>query len=154
MEESREEAHLEERILDVMGEEPSAALEALLVEEEAVDIAKAFYHFPVEQQLLLLGCMSTQHASDVLVELDEPALEQLFEFIPPETLAGHLSLMEPDDAVDLVDLLPEDKAKTVLDALSPDLRGDLIRLMSYGPDTAGGIMDPDVVQIRARQTVA
>ncbi|MDH4248662.1 MAG: magnesium transporter, partial [Deltaproteobacteria bacterium] len=80
--------------------------------------------------------------------------EQLFEFIPPETLAGHLSLMEPDDAVDLVDLLPEDKAKTVLDALSPDLRGDLIRLMSYGPDTAGGIMDPDVVQIRARQTVA
>ncbi|HKJ92121.1 MAG TPA: magnesium transporter, partial [Longimicrobiales bacterium] len=57
------------------------------------------------------------------------------------------------DGADTLDLLPLERHASVLAALSAQTREALTVLLTYGPETAGGLMDPDVVQVRTRQTV-
>jgi len=151
--ESPPQTPLEEQIRNRLGEEPGAALRALLADAEPVELANAFYHFSLAEQRMLLGLMAPQQGADVLVELDESTLEQLLEELPDGRVADYIERMEPDDGADTLDLLPLEHQGPVLAALGPETRERLILLLTYGPDTAGGLMDPDVVQVRASQSV-
>jgi magnesium transporter len=144
---------LEQQIRNLLQEEPGAALRNLLAAAEPVEIADAFYEFSVPEQQMLLGLMSAQQAADTLAELAEPDLDALLGELPDARVAAYVELMEPDDGADLVDTLPLERQPAVMEALSPPTRERLTALLAYGPETAGGIMDPDVVQVRAAQTV-
>ena len=145
---------LEQQIRALISEEPGERLRALLEGTEPVAIADVFYQFSVAEQQMLLGVMGRERAADVLIELDEPVLEQLTARLPPKRLATYIDLMEPDDGADVLEIMEPAAAEMVLEALAPVAREHIRVLLTYGAETAGGIMDPDVVQIRASQTVA
>ena len=126
----------------------------LLREAEAVELADLFFGFSLTEQQMLLGLMPPEQAALVITELDAPTLELLVANLPPPSLAAYVALMEPDDGADVVGLLPPDASKRVLETLSPEERDGIARLMAYEPESAGGIMDPDVVRVKTRQTVA
>ena len=144
---------LEEQIRGLLGEEPGPALRGLLADCEPVELADALYHFSAADQQRLLGQMEPQQAADVLAELDEPTLEQLLDELGDGHVAGYIERMEPDDGADTLSLLPPERQEPVLAALSGPTRERLTNLLTYGPETAGGIMDPDVVQVRASHSV-
>ncbi len=98
--------------------------------------------------------MPPEQAADVLIDLDEPTLELLAPQLPPHRLALYIEYMEPDDAADVIGVLPPGAARAVMEAVTPVTRNEVTLLLTYGAETAGGIMDPHVVQVRARQTVA
>lgn len=137
----------------MLGEEPSEPLLKVLDEAEAVEIASAFFNLSVVEQQRVLGLLPPIKAALVLSELDEPSLENLVAFLPPDRFADYVSLMEPDDAADVVGSMEEQTAEALLDALSVEQRQEIDSLLLHGPETAGGIMDPDVVEVRASQTV-
>lgn len=145
--------HLELQIQALLGEEPGLRLRALLAESESVALADALYHFSTPERLMLLGLMDAQQAADVLVELDEPTQAQLLGELTVERAAAYIELMEPDDGADLLDLLPLERQGPVIAGLDAETRQRLTMLLAYGPDTAGGLMDPDVVQVRSSHTV-
>lgn len=145
---------LEQQIRALISEEPGERLRALLEGTEPVVIADVYYQFSVAEQQMLLGVMGRERAADVLIELDEPVLEQLTARLPPKRLAAYIELMEPDDGADVLEIMEPAAADRVLEALAPVAREHIRVLLTYGAETAGGIMDPDVVQIRASQTVA
>jgi len=151
--ESPPQVPLEERLRSLLGEEPGAALREVLAEAEPVEIADAFHAFALSEQQRLLGLMEPQQSADVLVELDEFFQEQLLEELPNDRAAAYIELMEPDDGADVLDILALERHEPVLAALTPETRTRLTALLSYGPETAGGLMDPDVVQVRAGDTV-
>jgi magnesium transporter len=144
---------LEEQIRNLLGEEPGEALRAVLNEAEPVEIADALYNFAVPEQQRLLGAMEPQQAANVIVELDESAQEQLLEQFGDTRVAAYIELMEPDDGADTLDLLTLERHEPVLAALSAETRQRLSVLLTYGPETAGGLMDPDVVQVRTSDSV-
>lgn len=145
---------LEERVRNLLGEEPTPPLISLLEETDPHLLANVFYHFNLPEQQALLGIMPMASAAVVLSELNEHTQVLLFEQIPPERVAAYVNEMEPDDAADLYAQLNPHKARRVMDLLQPAQRERLVELLRHDPDTAGGIMDPDVVQVRSDQTVA
>ena len=62
--------------------------------------------------------------------------------------------MDPDDAADLLAELPEQAAQQVLNSLDTEESAEILELMRYSEDSAGGIMDPVVIAVPVHGTVA
>jgi magnesium transporter len=96
------------------------------------------------------------HEQAVIV-LDRPEFGQAGEVLatlPVERAAVLLHDMAADRASSALVAIAAEKQAALLDALAPDVSADLIRLMRYRPDTAGGMMTTEYVVIACTATVA
>jgi len=145
---------LREQIASLLEERSLPVLRELLAASEPFELAQAVFEMGVTEQARLLTLMDPEHASSVLLEMNEPSLERLLGELGPMALAGYISHMEPDDAADVIGMLEPEHAVIIQDLLPEDFRRDVVNLLRYPEDSAGGIMDPDVVRVRDTQTVA
>ena len=65
-----------------------------------------------------------------------------------------LGRLPADDAVDLLEEMDPERRELLLETLDRPLAARLRNLMLYGGETAGGLMNPDVIFFRADQSVA
>lgn len=97
-------------------------------------------------QVALLSELAPADSADVLEEMEDQDAAALAELIPLTDLAGILDEMEADEAADILgDLSPELAAQALLEMEEPD---DIIPLLQYPDDTAGGLMTPAIVTLR------
>jgi CBS domain-containing protein len=92
--------------------------------------------------------------ADVFEELDT---EHQLEFVrtrPDADAALLLSRMAPDDAADLLMELDQERRIPVLDLLPAPQRRKVRALLSYNPETAGGLMNPDFLAVPESATVS
>jgi len=144
---------LHDRIREMMETGQPAALHDVLVDAESFDLANAFFYFNSDEQYRMLRAMGEEPAADLLPMLHEPMLKRLLEEIPQEHLRDLMEWMEPDDAAHVVSCMEQGRANALLGILEPDVRKDLVNVLSYRERSAGRIMDPDVVRVRLDHTV-
>jgi CBS domain-containing protein len=92
--------------------------------------------------------------ADVFEELDVDHQRRHIERRSDAEAAALLAEMEPDDAADLIGELDQERRASILRALPASQQEKVRRLLAYHPDTAGGMMGPDVVTVGAEATVA
>jgi magnesium transporter len=89
-----------------------------------------------------------EHEGDVLVELVEEVRDGLISGMATERLIAATEGMELDDLADLLADLPEALTQQVLRSMDAQDRDRLSQVLSYDEDTAGGLMNVDVVTVR------
>ena len=92
-------------------------------------------------------------ASEVILELSDTSREQLIEDLSKEELTDIIEEMDSDDAADIIAELSDDQAKAVLDAIEPDDSEEVKELLKYPEDSAGGIMQSELVSVRRSATI-
>jgi CBS domain-containing protein len=115
------------------------------------DIVEAASHDEGEE-IIRTVAEDRELEADVFEELD---LEHQLEFLrtrSDEEAARVLSEMEPDDAADLLGELDEERRAPLLALLPEATRQSVRTLLRYNPETAGGLMNPDVVSAPASGT--
>jgi len=122
-------------------------------EVHAADIAQALTNLEEEVQLLVLALLVDEKAAEVLTETDEPTLERLLERLPTTRLTALLNEMAPDDAADVMELVPEERRPSLIAGLEEQQRHSVRTLGGYPPESAGGIMTTEVVAVGANETV-
>lgn len=126
----------------------------LLASVHPADLAEVLALLDADGQLRVLGLLDSEAASEVLLELSDPTREQLFERLPVERLSELVAEMDSDDAADIVaDLSEEDKA-AVLESIEPEDSAEVRQLLLYDEETAGGIMQLELVSAGLQDTVA
>jgi hypothetical protein len=143
----------------LVGHIPSAGLRipyrklARLHPAQIADIVEAASHDEGEEIIEAVGA-DRELEADVFEELD---MEHQVEFVSSRTdaeTAGLLAHMAADDAADLIVELDQDRRLPVLNLL-PDAQQRKVRsLLSYNPETAGGLMSPDFLAFSEDSTVA
>ena len=125
-----------------------AALEKLELLHPA-DIAEMFENLSLEEITYLVLLLDPEKASDVLVELEEDDRESFLEALPPEIIASHfIDNMDSDDAADVIgDLAEEKKQEVLLHIDDVDQAGDIVDLLSYDEDSAGGLMAKELIRV-------
>jgi magnesium transporter len=97
-------------------------------------------------------------AGDVLSDLEAPQRLELLEKLPPEVVAAILDSAAVDDAVYVLDSLPEDLRERVLELVDPEQLSEMRPHLTYEDETAGRIMDPELFALpeatRVRQAIA
>ena len=98
--------------------------------------------------LFVLQQLDDETAADVLVELDEDERADLLEIMPNETIAKTVEQMDANDAVDLIQELDEDDQEDVIKQIDDmEQAGDIVDLMQYDEDTAGGVMSTEMIVV-------
>ncbi len=118
------------------------------------EMAAAIRKLPLTRRRLLASELEDERFADLLEELSETDQIRLIEGMDPERLAGILDEMEADDAADLIGELPEGRRNELLTAMDPEEAKPVRRLLSYQPDTAGGVMTPEPLILAPSATVA
>lgn len=98
--------------------------------------------------------LDTSRQASALREMEsEPAVESLLANVPDHRLADIVEQVPSDDATDIVESIPEERRERVLDAMEAEERAAVEELQRYAPDTAGGIMQKELLRVRADGTV-
>jgi magnesium transporter len=90
---------------------------------------------------------------DVLVELSDEVRDGLVEGMQTEELIAATAGMDFDDLADLLADLPEVVAKQVLRSLDKADHDRLQQVLAYDEDSAGGLMNIDIVTVRPDVTL-
>ncbi|MBP5561333.1 MAG: magnesium transporter [Muribaculaceae bacterium] len=130
-------------------------LRELLTNRHPADIAEflADLH-DVDDQLLILRQLDDETAADVLIELDEDERHDLLEKMPNESIARKLEQMDADDAVDVIQELDEEDREDVIKRIDDvEQAGDIVDLLQYDEDTAGGHMSTEMIVVNENMSM-
>ena len=140
-----------ERLLDSRDVE---ALRALLTDKRSSDIAEVVELLDNERRRAIFDVLDTSVAAEVLEKVDEASRAELFDLLGHNELSSLVCELDIDDAVDILSELPIETRDALLERIPLAESASIKDLMRYSEDSAGGIMDPNVISVREEATVA
>ncbi len=122
----------------------------------AADIAEVYDELNIEQaKYLFLLIEDREKAADVLAELHEDDRIRFLKVLPDDIIASKfIDHMDSDDAADVIADLPDDRREEVLQKIKDiEQAGDIVDLLAYDEDTAGGLMAKEIVTVNIESDI-
>ena len=113
------------------------------------DIAELFQSLNLRQAEWFFDLIpDKEKRADVLMELDEEDRKKLLEGMDPEQIGHYIAMLDTDDAVDLIQELDEEDREEVIQSIEDvEQAGDIVDLLQYDEDTAGGLMGTEYISV-------
>ena len=144
-----------EQVEQVIADDNRSALIDLLHEFHFADIAELLEELNTEEATYLVKLLDSEVTSEALMELDDDSRERILDNLSPSEIADELEEMDTDDAADIIAELDDDVQKQVIDHIEDeDHAADIVDLLRYDEDTAGGLMAKELVRVKETWTVA
>ena len=139
-----------EQLLDL---ESHQTLVELLEQCRSSEIAEIVELLDNDHRKLILDSLDRETAVEVIIKIDEATRHEIFEILDDKEINLLIEEMDHDDAADIIAELPETKQNEVLGQISKDDAHQIKDLMSYPEDSAGGIMDPVLINVCQDATI-
>ena len=147
-----ERSELLEKIEDLIERKRYAELRDLLLPMEGADIAALAGD--VEEKLpLLFRLLPKEQAAEVFVELESDEQELLIQGFSNAELKEVLDELYLDDTVDIVEEMPANVVKRILQHSDPEMRKSINEILKYPEDSTGSIMTTEFVDLKENLTV-
>lgn len=117
------------------------------------ELARLLESLPLRERAVIWEMVDPENEGDVLVELADEVRDGLIAGMPAEELMVAIEGLELDDLADLVADLPEALNQEVLRSLDHQDRERLHAVLSYDEDSAGGLMNVDIITVRPDVTL-
>ncbi|WP_407430689.1 magnesium transporter [Arcticibacter sp.] len=128
-------------------------LKALLSEYHASEIAILFASLPQESRDHIINILPSETASEIIAEMDaEIHPERILENLHPERRSEIMEELDYDDATDILSQLSEDTQNEILSDLDEEDASHIRNLLTFEEDTAGGLMNTQVLKVNSRLT--
>ena len=143
-----------QKILDVKDKELSLnQIKTILKDMPHSEIAHVLESSPPDQRKLLFSLLETNEEGDVLADVGEEIQQDLISGISNEELSEAVKELELDEVVDILQNLPEERMQSILSKMSLRDRNRIEEGLVYPDDTAGGLLNTDVLSVRPDHTV-
>jgi magnesium transporter len=130
-----------------------SVLQKQLSELHPADIAEILTDLDTHDRASVFRSLDAETAADALAEVEDPRIQtQLLETVSEEHAADILEEMPPDEAADLLSELPQETSTALLRKMEVEDAEDVRELLTYAPDTAGGMMTTEFVALSADLT--
>ena len=141
------------QLLESSSELSQDEIRNLLKKLSSSEIAHALESSPPKQRKLFFSLLETNEEGDVLVDLGEEIQQELVSNISNEELAEAVKELEPDETVDILQNLPEERMNTILSKMSYRDRKRIEIGLTYPENTAGGLLNTDVISVRPSHSI-
>jgi magnesium transporter len=140
-------------VRDAIARDDAVGLVALLQPLHAADIADLLEQIGPGERAAFLRMAEDEIDGDVLSEVSEGIREEVISALPPELVAEAMRDLHTDDVVDILEDLEAPAQVMILDALEDADRAAVEQAMSYPEDSAGRLMQREVVVAPEHWTV-
>ena len=141
-------------ITELLEQKKYASLRDILTEMHPADVATMFDELEKRQISLLFRLLPKELAAETFVELDPDNQEALIKAFSDNELEEVLDEMYLDDAVDLVEEMPANVVRRILQNTDEETRKMINEVLKYPKDSAGSMMTIEYVQLKESMTVA
>lgn len=117
------------------------------------EIGNLLESLPPGKREVVWGLVDPEDDGEVLVHVGDEVRESLIADMDQDELVAAVEDLDIDDLADLVEDLPDTVIDEVLKSMDRENRERLEQVLSYEEDTAGRLMNPDVVTVRADTTI-
>ncbi len=136
-----------QEIESLIAEKNERELLRLLDDIHFADIAEVINELSGADAGYLFSIINSEISSEILLELDEEVREKILNNLSAKEIAEELDEMDTDDAVDIISELPEEIKEEVISELEDfEHAKDIVELLRYDEDTAGGLMAKEYIQ--------
>ena len=142
-----------EKVLDAVEAGDDATARALVEPLHPADIADLIELARADERDGLVAALAGIVDADVLAEMNEHVRETLIDEMGPQQLADFAGQLDTDDAVALLEDLEDDEQRAVLRAMEPDDRAAIEEALSYPQESAGRLMQRDLIAVPEHWTV-
>ncbi|MAU15046.1 MAG: magnesium transporter [Muricauda sp.] len=143
-----------EEIRQLIAENKDAELQATMKEFHYADIAEIADELEVDEATYLIKLLDSEKTSDILAEMHEDIREAVLKNLTAKEIAGELSELDTDDAADIINELPKEIVQEVISEISDrEHAKDIVDLLRYEEDSAGGLMAKELVKVNENWTV-
>lgn len=126
----------------------------LLQEVHFADIAEILHELTLEEATYIIKLLDSEKTSDILTELDSDLRDNILRNLSAKEIAEELLELDTDDAADIIADLPESRKEEVISYIEDlDHAKDIVELLRYDEDTAGGLMAKELVKVNENWNV-
>ncbi len=137
-----------EQIRDIISGHDDERARTALADLHPADIAELYRDLNLAEAEYLYRLLDDDTAAEVLMELDDDDRHKLLEAMPAEMIAKQIDHLDTDDAVDLIQQIDEEDRDEILSHIDDvEQAGDIIDLLKYDEDTAGGLMGTEMIVV-------
>lgn len=127
----------------------------VLAGKDPQEVADLLEDLPEEVGTRAFDALGTIRQAKVLREIDDDDVrEDIIEALADADIADIAEVQKSDDAADLLDELPEERRDRVMAEIEPERRAEIRELQQHDPESAGGIMQTELLRLGEGVTVA
>ncbi|QYJ69195.1 magnesium transporter [Flavobacterium litorale] len=142
------------QIEQYVAENREKELQNLLEDVHYADIAEIMDELNSSEAIYIFHILDSEKTAEILLELDEEVREKILKELSPKEIAVELDELSTDDAADVIGELPQDKKEEVIsEILDVEHAKDIVDLLRYDEDTAGGLMGKELVKVNENWNV-
>jgi len=144
---------LYDHIKRLMRRQAHPHVKKILAKSHPADIASAFRLFDEAAMLKIFHLIeSAERKAEVISSLDPDLIVKVFNSIELKDLVTVLEEVPPDDLADILASIPEDMKNKILEGMKKEEKAEVVGLMHYAENTAGGLMSPDFLAMEENLT--
>ena len=117
------------------------------------DITALLYEFNSEESKYVLDLLSLEIRSQIINDLDSESRVQFLKVYKSSELTEVVNMLDSDDAADILNELPIKISEEIIAGLDAMLRSQVIDLLRYDANVAGGLMAKELIKARDYWTV-
>ena len=142
-----------DEVLDAVHDGDVETARTLVAPLHPADVADLIELARADERDGLVAALAELVDADVIAEMNEHVREVLVGEMAPERVAEIAAELETDDAVAIIEDLEEEEQRAVLRAMEPDDRAAIEEALTYGEETAGRLMQRDLIAVPEHWTV-
>ena len=128
-------------------------IKRLLNKMNSAELAHCLESSPPKQRKLLWSLIDNEDEGDVLADLGDEIQQELLLEISNEELSEVVRDLQLDEIVDILQHLPKKRMNMILGKMSSRDRQRIQEALVYPEDSAGGLLNTDVISVRPGHTV-
>lgn len=129
-------------------------LETLLNDMHHADIAEILDELDFDEATYIFKILDSEKTAEILLELEDDLRENILSRLSPKEIAEELDELDTDDAADIIAELSTDiKNEVISELIDVEHAKDIVDLLRYDEDTAGGLMGKELVKVNENWNV-
>ena len=143
-----------QEVTDLVQAKNDVVIHELLKEMHPADLAEVLDELGFEESIYLIRLLDSETTSGILEELDEDIRAKVLEALTPEEIADEIDELDTDIAADIISELPDERKDEVIAAIDDKEHAqDIVDLMRYEEDTAGGLMGKELISVNEKWSI-
>lgn len=144
-----------QQVNELIDRKDAAAVLEAVKDLHPADIADLVNDLDTDEAVFLMRLLDPETGADIMVELDRDQRKDLLDELSNEDIAKQIEQMDADDAVDVIQELDKEDQEEVIQHIDDmEQAGDIVDLMQYDEDTAGGYMSTEMIVVNENMSMA